>query len=411
MTFVITDPCLDTKDQACVSVCPVDCIHFDEAKDRMLYINPAECIDCGACQPACPVSAIFPEGDVPEAQAKFIEINSLWYDDPDGARNMIGGGAAPAPAAATPAASGTPEAAPEAAPTPAEAAAEKIPATEAAESPQPAVAASAAPAAAAAAAVPAVMQVPASLGARTPEVSQYRLPSPLPLALLAAIALSLYVMFVFPGPTFATLGWAEDIFAAFRIDNGGQVGATVFLLAPLVPLLIILLIATQMPDFRRFSATHPRRVNTWRQRSAEWRRNEESRRYYLQEAVERIARDRFNFPDAVNPDLTTYVNLPEPTMGVEVRGSGDKMFPDIVTLAHPGFQPVAIAQVESKETVTRDQAVHVWAALENKDCPLYIYVPAGLLGRARDLATSVGLKNVKFRTWRWSPNGMVVQEA
>ena len=101
MAFVITEPCIDTTDQACVSVCPVDCIHFEEGADKMLYINPAECIDCGACQPACPVSAIFPEGDVPEASAKFIEINSLWYDDPAAARAQVGGGApAAAPAAA-----------------------------------------------------------------------------------------------------------------------------------------------------------------------------------------------------------------------------------------------------------------------------------------------------------------------
>ena len=61
MTFVITSPCLDTKDKACVDVCPVDCIHFDEKSDLMLYINPVECIDCGACEPACPVNAIFEE--------------------------------------------------------------------------------------------------------------------------------------------------------------------------------------------------------------------------------------------------------------------------------------------------------------------------------------------------------------
>lgn len=100
MTFVITDPCIDTMDQACVSVCPVDCIHFDEGADRMLYINPAECIDCGACQPACPVSAIFPEGDVPEAQTKYIDINSLWFEDPAAARAQIGGAPAAAPVAA-----------------------------------------------------------------------------------------------------------------------------------------------------------------------------------------------------------------------------------------------------------------------------------------------------------------------
>ena len=76
MTFVITQPCIDTMDQSCVEVCPVDCIHFDEGPDRMLYISPVECIDCGACQPACPVTAIFPEEDVPADQAFFTEINS-----------------------------------------------------------------------------------------------------------------------------------------------------------------------------------------------------------------------------------------------------------------------------------------------------------------------------------------------
>ena len=64
MPFVITDPCIGTKDSACVDVCPVDCIHprkdepeFEQA--TMLYIHPDECIDCGACVPACPVAAIY----------------------------------------------------------------------------------------------------------------------------------------------------------------------------------------------------------------------------------------------------------------------------------------------------------------------------------------------------------------
>ena len=87
-------------DKACVEVCPVDCIHFEEGSDKMLFIDPAECIDCGACQPACPVSAIFPEDDVPGDQASFININSLWYSDPAAARAQVGGGAA-APAADT----------------------------------------------------------------------------------------------------------------------------------------------------------------------------------------------------------------------------------------------------------------------------------------------------------------------
>ena len=90
MTYVLTSACIDVKDQACVEVCPVDCIHFDESLDAMLYIQPDECIDCGACEPACPVSAIFAEADVPESQSVFTRINALWYEDPGAARQAVG---------------------------------------------------------------------------------------------------------------------------------------------------------------------------------------------------------------------------------------------------------------------------------------------------------------------------------
>lgn len=89
MTYVITSACIDVRDQACVEVCPVDCIHFDESLDAMLYINPEECIDCGACEPACPVSAIFAEADVPEQECGFTRINALWYEDAAAARKAV----------------------------------------------------------------------------------------------------------------------------------------------------------------------------------------------------------------------------------------------------------------------------------------------------------------------------------
>ena len=84
MAYIITEPCIGTKDASCVDVCPVDCIHPtpDEAeysKVEMLYINPEECIDCGACEPACPVSAIFDEEDVPEKWADYIEKNADYF--------------------------------------------------------------------------------------------------------------------------------------------------------------------------------------------------------------------------------------------------------------------------------------------------------------------------------------------
>jgi NAD-dependent dihydropyrimidine dehydrogenase PreA subunit len=84
MPFIITDPCIDTKDTACVDVCPVDCIHprKDEpefAQSTMLYIHPDECIDCGACVPACPVSAIYDGPDsVPLSQKTLVEANAVF---------------------------------------------------------------------------------------------------------------------------------------------------------------------------------------------------------------------------------------------------------------------------------------------------------------------------------------------
>jgi NAD-dependent dihydropyrimidine dehydrogenase PreA subunit len=84
MTYVITEPCINVKDAACVDGCPVDCIH--PTKDEgdfdlydMLYINPDECIDCGACEPACPVAAIFEESAVPEQWRRFAELNADYY--------------------------------------------------------------------------------------------------------------------------------------------------------------------------------------------------------------------------------------------------------------------------------------------------------------------------------------------
>ncbi len=84
MTYVITQPCIGVKDASCVDVCPVDCIHpaqneegFEEAE--MLYINPDECIDCGACEPACPVTAIFEESATPDEWKQYIKINADFF--------------------------------------------------------------------------------------------------------------------------------------------------------------------------------------------------------------------------------------------------------------------------------------------------------------------------------------------
>ena len=84
MTYVITQPCVGVKDASCVDVCPVDCIHPTDSESdfptvEMLYINPDECIDCGACEPACPVSAIFEESAVPAQWKEYTQINADYF--------------------------------------------------------------------------------------------------------------------------------------------------------------------------------------------------------------------------------------------------------------------------------------------------------------------------------------------
>jgi NAD-dependent dihydropyrimidine dehydrogenase PreA subunit len=84
MAYVIAEPCIGTKDTACVDACPVDCIHpkkdeggFDGS--NQLFIDPVECIDCGACVPVCPVSAIFAADDLPDKWKEYEQTNSAHF--------------------------------------------------------------------------------------------------------------------------------------------------------------------------------------------------------------------------------------------------------------------------------------------------------------------------------------------
>lgn len=91
MAYVVTEPCVGNKDRSCVEVCPVDCFYnyADESLNEklqkppakagdvgMLVINPDECIHCGACEPECPVEAIFEDDDVPEKWADYVRLNA-----------------------------------------------------------------------------------------------------------------------------------------------------------------------------------------------------------------------------------------------------------------------------------------------------------------------------------------------
>ncbi len=78
VTYVIAEPCVDLLDKACIEECPVDCIYEGA---RMLYIHPDECVDCGACEPVCPVEAIYYEDDVPDQWTAYTKANVDFFDD------------------------------------------------------------------------------------------------------------------------------------------------------------------------------------------------------------------------------------------------------------------------------------------------------------------------------------------
>jgi NAD-dependent dihydropyrimidine dehydrogenase PreA subunit len=76
MTYVITSSCVDIKDMSCIEECPVDCIYEG---DRKLYIHPKECIDCGACEPVCPVDAIYPDRTIPDDKTDDKDDNRVFF--------------------------------------------------------------------------------------------------------------------------------------------------------------------------------------------------------------------------------------------------------------------------------------------------------------------------------------------
>jgi NAD-dependent dihydropyrimidine dehydrogenase PreA subunit len=92
MPYVIASPCIDVTDKSCIEECPVDCIYEG---GRKLYINPKECIDCGACEPVCPVEAISQDRFVAAEDQDFVEDNRRFFTEVlpgrDGAIGTPGG--------------------------------------------------------------------------------------------------------------------------------------------------------------------------------------------------------------------------------------------------------------------------------------------------------------------------------
>jgi Fe-S-cluster-containing hydrogenase component 2 len=89
MPHTITSGCIDHMHRACVRVCPVDAIVNEAGVDRMLYVDPAKCIDCKACNNECPGDAILSPDRLAPAHRAWIEVNALWFSDRAAARARV----------------------------------------------------------------------------------------------------------------------------------------------------------------------------------------------------------------------------------------------------------------------------------------------------------------------------------
>jgi hypothetical protein len=268
----------------------------------------------------------------------------------------------------------------------------------------------------AAAAVPTTSQLPIADAAHHEAVSvpHYSQPSVMGLVTLLGVIAGWVCIVFLQGPSLLQIGSGLSITLPIgpTLAWGGSVTLGFLLGAPLLLFFLGGFLDSQIREIGRFDAKRPRATQTWRRQDRPiWGRSEESRRVDQQRAVHAVADSRFAFPSPQHPTYRTYVNVPQPAMALEFGGGGgEKVFPDILVVQYPGNYPVMVAQVETRETVSRLQAEHVWKPLQSQEAPLYIYVPSGMGTLAKDYALAAGITRARIRTWRRQPEGVIVQE-
>jgi hypothetical protein len=118
-------------------------------------------------------------------------------------------------------------------------------------------------------------------------------------------------------------------------------------------------------------------------------------------AVRDIAVARFDFPTPEFPGLRSFVNEPDPSLGVRAP-DGEALFPDIVVVEHPRNVVKMVAEVETRDTVTEAEAEREWRPFSELCDTFYLYVPAGWSAEAKRICKKLKVKVTGVRTWRYN---------
>ena len=129
-----------------------------------------------------------------------------------------------------------------------------------------------------------------------------------------------------------------------------------------------------------------------------------------QRAVQEIAQARFEFPTTELPSYRAFVNVPDVTLAV-TNQAGEELTPDIVVVDTPGNLLKIFASVETAETVTEERAEEAWLPFGKlPDAAFYLFIPVGYGDVAKRICKKLNVDVYGFRTWRYVPEGLEVND-